>query len=76
VAASSGEDSLSLLRLLQVRRRSAQEQYDLVVLHMLDGALHDEGNSLERLETWLQQAGLEHHLLDAAAGCGAGPAPG
>lgn len=55
VAVSGGKDSLSLLRLLQVRRRSAPEQYDLVALHVLDGALHDEGNSLEPLETWLQQ---------------------
>jgi len=54
VAVSGGKDSLILLRLLQVRRRSAQEQYDLIALHMLEGALHDEDNSLEPLETWLQ----------------------
>lgn len=39
VALSGGKDSLSLLRLLDLRRRSAPERYELTVIHVLgDGS--------------------------------------
>jgi len=63
VAVSGGKDSLSLLRLLQVRQHSAPERYDLVALHVQDESQRGDGDSLEPLEAWLQQAGVEYHFL-------------
>jgi len=64
VAVSGGKDSLSLLRLLQIRQRSAPEQYDLVALHVRDEIQRGEKASLEKLEAWFQQAGVEYHFLE------------
>ena len=64
VAVSGGKDSLSLLRLLQARQRSAPERYDLIALHVRDEGQRGDGRDLGLLETWLQQAGVEYHFLE------------
>jgi tRNA 2-thiocytidine biosynthesis protein TtcA len=61
VALSGGKDSLSLLRLLDLRRRSVPERYELVAVHVLgdgSGALAPHPPLLE----WLQAGGYEDHL--------------
>ena len=64
VAVSGGKDSLSLLRLLQVRQRSAKERYDLVALHVRDENQRGDGDDQASLEAWLRQAGVEYHFLE------------
>lgn len=54
VAVSGGGDSLSLLRLLQVRQRSVPERYELIAVHVLDDGVRDAN-----LEAWFQAAGVE-----------------
>jgi len=73
VAVSGGKDSLSLLRLLRARQRSALETYELVALHVQDQrdeatALDGQDERLENLEGWVQQEGVEVHLLELAIG--------
>jgi tRNA 2-thiocytidine biosynthesis protein TtcA len=61
VAVSGGKDSLSLLRLLDERRRSVPERYELVALHVPgDGSGPCQPHP--PLMDWLQAGGYEHHL--------------
>jgi tRNA 2-thiocytidine biosynthesis protein TtcA len=59
VAVSGGSDSLSLLRLLQMRQRSVPEKVDLVAVHVYDDAGPDERFHKD-LETWFQANGVEY----------------
>ena len=62
VALSGGKDSLSLLRLLDERRRSVPERYELVALHVLgDGSGPCQPHP--PLVAWLQASGYEHSLV-------------
>jgi tRNA 2-thiocytidine biosynthesis protein TtcA len=53
VAVSGGKDSLSLLRLLQVRRESAREQYELIAVHVQTDYIPGGEAHSARLESWL-----------------------
>ncbi len=65
VAVSGGKDSLSLLQLLDARRRSAPERYDLVAIHIRGNA---QGPSAPHrpLEEWLAQTGIPFVCEDMA----------
>ena len=61
VALSGGKDSLSLLRLLDLRRRSVPERYELTAVHVLgdgSGALQPH----PPLAAWLEANGYECHF--------------
>ncbi len=62
VAVSGGKDSLSLLRLLCVRQRSAREQYDVVAVHVIPAADApcSAGGDTNVLEAWFQGEGVEY----------------
>jgi tRNA 2-thiocytidine biosynthesis protein TtcA len=65
VALSGGKDSLSLLRLLDLRRRSVPEHYELLALHVLgdgSGPLCPHAP----LADWLAASGYEHHFVPFA----------
>jgi tRNA 2-thiocytidine biosynthesis protein TtcA len=59
VAVSGGGDSLSLVRLLQVRQRSVPERYDLIAVHIYDNTGADERLHKD-LEAWFQASGVEY----------------
>jgi tRNA 2-thiocytidine biosynthesis protein TtcA len=62
VALSGGKDSLSLLRLLDLRRRVVPERYELLAVHVLgdgSGALLPHAP----LADWLAASGYEHHFV-------------
>jgi tRNA 2-thiocytidine biosynthesis protein TtcA len=59
VAVSGGGDSLSLLRLLQMRQRSVAEKIDLVAVHIYDNTRADERLHKD-LEAWFQASGVEY----------------
>jgi tRNA 2-thiocytidine biosynthesis protein TtcA len=56
VAVSGGKDSLSLLRLLCLRQRSARERYDAAAVHVIPAADAPcgRGEDTSALEAWLQ----------------------
>lgn len=62
VAVSGGKDSLSLLRLLCVRQRSARERYDVVAVHVVPAADAPcgAGGDTNALEAWFQGEGVEY----------------
>ena len=61
VAVSGGHDSLSLLRLLQIRRPITPEHYDLVAIHILgDASGPDNFTEHQPLLDWLSDSGLEY----------------
>jgi tRNA 2-thiocytidine biosynthesis protein TtcA len=64
VAVSGGKDSLSLLRLLQVRQGSAREHVELTALHVRRAPPSGGEGDFPALETWLQGSGVEYHILD------------
>jgi len=68
VAVSGGSDSLSLLRLLQMRQRSVPEKVDLIAVHVYDDAGPDERLRIN-LEAWFQASGVEcaFELLEVPA---------
>jgi len=57
VAVSGGKDSLSLLRLLDWRRKSAPQQYELVALHIIGDARGPGCPSHPELLAWLENSG-------------------
>ncbi len=63
VAVSGGKDSLSLLRLLDVRRRRARERYDLVAIHIRGDARGPCPPHIP-LETWLAGSGIPFVIED------------
>jgi len=61
VAISGGHDSLSLLRLLQLRQQVAQESYELVAIHILGNIYGpDASPGHQPLLDWLADSGLEY----------------
>lgn len=60
VALSGGKDSLSLLRLLDVRRRAAPERYDLCAIHVIGDARGPATPVHQPLLDWLTASGVEH----------------
>jgi tRNA 2-thiocytidine biosynthesis protein TtcA len=60
VAVSGGKDSLSLLRLLDLRRRSAPERYELVAIHVTGDARGPETPEHPPLLDWLRASGYEY----------------
>jgi tRNA 2-thiocytidine biosynthesis protein TtcA len=65
VAVSGGKDSLSLLRLLCTRQRSAREQYGVVAVHVIpapDAPCSTNGDT-SALEAWFQSEGVEYAFV-------------
>jgi tRNA 2-thiocytidine biosynthesis protein TtcA len=62
VAVSGGKDSLSLLRLLAVRRRSAAHSYDLAAIHVLGDAGGPQAHIHPPLGEWLEREGIEYRV--------------
>lgn len=63
VAVSGGKDSLSLLRLLDVRRKTAREAYDLVAIHLVGDARGPETPAHPPLMDWLLASGYESTII-------------
>jgi tRNA 2-thiocytidine biosynthesis protein TtcA len=59
VAVSGGKDSLSLLRLLDWRRQSVPQKYELVALHIIGDARGSACPSHPPLIDWLENSGFE-----------------
>lgn len=62
VAVSGGKDSLSLLRLLQMRRASSPDPYDLAAIHVRGDATGVLAGH-PPLEEWLAQQGLPYRCV-------------
>ena len=62
VALSGGKDSLSLLRLLDWRRRSVPQEYELVALHIMGDARGPAFPTHPPLIEWLQSSGYEYAI--------------
>ncbi len=60
VALSGGKDNLSLLRLLDWRRKSVPEKYELVALHIIGDARGPECPTHPPLLGWHKNSGYEH----------------
>jgi tRNA 2-thiocytidine biosynthesis protein TtcA len=60
VAVSGGMDSMSLLRLLDWRRKSVQERYELVAVHVIGDARGPACPEHTPLLSWLAQSGYAH----------------
>ena len=63
VAVSGGKDSLSLLRLLDIRRESVLEQYELVAVHVLADARGPHTPSPVELLEWLASSGYSYVVV-------------
>jgi len=65
VAVSGGKDSLSLLRLLCVRQRSARERYDVVAIHIIpaEDAPCSTGGDTSALEAWLRREDVNYAIV-------------
>jgi len=59
VAVSGGKDSLSLLRLLDLRRKLCAEKYELVALHVVGDARGADTPTHYPLLEWLEASGYE-----------------
>jgi tRNA 2-thiocytidine biosynthesis protein TtcA len=64
VAVSGGKDSLSLLRLLQVRQASAPEHVELIALHVRRPPSSEDGDDCLAAGSWLRSSGVEFQVLD------------
>jgi tRNA 2-thiocytidine biosynthesis protein TtcA len=60
VAVSGGKDSLSLLRLLDWRRKSIPQSYDLVALHITGDARGSECPAHPHLVEWFEENGYRY----------------
>ena len=61
VAVSGGHDSMSLLRLLQIRRSITKGDYELIALHVLGGPEAPDANPpYQPLIDWLESTGLKY----------------
>lgn len=63
VAVSGGKDSLSLLRLLDYRRRSAAERYTLAAVHVVGDARGPAIEAHRPLLEWLEASGVKHLVV-------------
>ena len=63
VAVSGGKDSLSLLRLLDVRRQSAPERYELAAIHVIGDARGPGTPTHPPLLDWLATSDYEHEIV-------------
>lgn len=63
VAVSGGKDSLALLRLLQIRRRSARLPYDLAAIHVRGDANGVIALHLP-LKEWLANQGVPYRIVE------------
>jgi len=65
VAVSGGKDSLSLLRLLRVRQREAQERCEVVAVHVIPAsdAPCGTGGDTSVLEAWFRGEGVEYAFV-------------
>jgi tRNA 2-thiocytidine biosynthesis protein TtcA len=64
VAVSGGKDSLSLLKLLNVRRRAVRERYDLVAVHATSSLSCGASLARPQLEEFLREEGVEYSFED------------
>lgn len=62
VAVSGGKDSLSLLRLLDYRRKYSPEKYELAAIHVLGDARGTETPDHPPLVEWLKAEGIEFSI--------------
>lgn len=62
VAVSGGKDSLSLLRLLDFRRRQVPEQYELAVIHVTGDARGSGVPEYAPLQEWLRESGFSYAI--------------
>ncbi len=60
VAVSGGKDSLSLLKLLDLRRESAAERYELAAIHVAGDARGPDTPPHQPLLDWLAASGYEY----------------
>lgn len=67
VAVSGGKDSLALLRLLQLRRATAQEPYSLAAIHVRGDATGIT-EPHRPLLAWLAEQGLPYHVVEPELG--------
>jgi tRNA(Ile)-lysidine synthase TilS/MesJ len=68
VAVSGGKDSLTLLKLLQVRRQSCGQRYEIVAIHITgggEGSPYSGTAQRQQLERYLQDAGQEYVIEQA-----------
>lgn len=66
VAVSGGKDSLSLLRLLDLRRRTVPERYDLVALHVPGDVNGPQEQFHSPLKIWLEENGYDYQCVPFA----------
>lgn len=62
VAISGGKDSLSLLRLLDIRRRTSREKYSLFAIHVVGDTRGPDGRENSDLKDWLVENGYAHAI--------------
>ncbi|MCX6030482.1 MAG: hypothetical protein NT169_14445 [Chloroflexi bacterium] len=67
VAVSGGKDSLALLRLLQIRRTSAQAQYELAAVHVRGDATGVVA-PYAALEAWLAAKAVPYRIVEPEVG--------
>ena len=60
VAVSGGKDSLTLLHLLDWRRKSVPQKYEIVALHIIGDARGPQCQSHPPLLTWLEKSGYPY----------------
>jgi tRNA 2-thiocytidine biosynthesis protein TtcA len=64
VAVSGGKDSLSLLKLLDYRRKSAQEKYELAVVHVIGDSRGPGCPTHPPLIEWIKESGYQHTISE------------
>jgi tRNA 2-thiocytidine biosynthesis protein TtcA len=63
VALSGGKDSFSLLRLLDMRRQSSAEKYELAAIHVIGDSRGPETPVHPALIDWLANSGYEYRVV-------------
>jgi tRNA(Ile)-lysidine synthase TilS/MesJ len=62
VAVSGGKDSLSLLKLLDIRRSSAPEDYQIMAIHISGDTNGPFDPAYSPLTEWLEASGIEYEI--------------